>query len=109
MARAIRISGLDNVATLLDNGAAGEDVVVLGDKPGVRHLLLEPIAEGHKVALLPIPKGGPVVKFGTVIGTARKPIEPGAWIHLHNCASGYDERSQTLDAQSGAPTDTVYK
>ena len=109
MARAIRISGADNVATLLDACAAGQEIIVQGDAPVTGLLAIEPIAEGHKVALMAIPNGGPVIKFGTVIGSARRRIEPGGWVHLHNCASGYDARSQTLNTESGAPTDTVYR
>jgi altronate dehydratase small subunit len=109
MAKAIRISGGDNVATLLDACASGEEVIVQGDARVFRLAAVETIAEGHKVALVGIPGGGPVIKFGTVIGTARRPITPGSWVHLHNLASGYDERSQTLDTHSGAATDTVYR
>ncbi len=109
MAQAIRISGGDNVATLLDACAAGEEVIIQGDARVIRVAAVEPIAEGHKVALTTIPQGAAVIKFGTVIGTARKRIATGSWVHLHNLASGYDERSQTLDTGSGAPTDTVYR
>lgn len=109
MAKAIRISAGDNVATLLDACAAGEEVIVRGDARVLRLAAVEAIAEGHKVALVTIPDGGPVIKFGTVIGTARRPMAPGSWVHLHNLASGYDERSQTLDTHSGAATDTVYR
>jgi hypothetical protein len=109
MARAIRISGGDNVATLLDACAAGEEVVVQGDARVIRLAASEPIAEGHKVALIAIPRGEVVIKFGTVIGTAMQRIAPGSWVHLQNLASGYDQRSQTLNTESGAPTDTVYR
>jgi len=109
MARAIRISGGDNVATLLDACAAGQEIIIQGEVPAIRLAAIEPIPEGHKVALIAIPDGEPVIKFGTVIGKARQRISRGGWVHLHNCASGYDERSQTLDTESGAPTDTVYR
>jgi hypothetical protein len=109
MARAIRISGGDNVATLLDACAAGEEVIVQGDAQVIRLAAGEPIAEGHKVALVRIPRGEAVIKFGTVIGTASRRIAPGGWVHLQNLASGYDQRSQTLSTESGAPTDTVYR
>lgn len=109
MARAIRISGGDNVATLLDACSAGQEIIVLGNAPLIRLAAIEPIAEGHKVALIEILNGGPVIKFETMIGKARQRIAPGSWVHLHNLASRYDERSQTLDTDSGAPTDTVYR
>jgi hypothetical protein len=109
MARAIRIIAADNVATLLDDCSAGQEIVVKGDTEGVRLCALEHIGEGHKVALCPIPEGESVVKFGTPIGHATRPIAAGAWVHLHNLASNYDTRSQSLDVESGAPTDTIYR
>jgi hypothetical protein len=109
MARAIQIITSDNVATLFDDCLAGEEIAVTGSVSGTRLRALEHVAEGHKVALRPIPEGAGVIKFGTHIGRATRPIAAGAWVHLHNLASSYDTRSQSLDVQSGAPTDTVYR
>ena len=39
---------------------------------------------GHKIALVPLAKGAPVVKFGAVIGFATADIIPGDHVHLHN-------------------------
>jgi altronate hydrolase/altronate dehydratase small subunit len=58
------------------------------------------------VALKDIDAGDPVVKFGIPIGHATRPIQKGEWVHLHNCASNFDEKSQTLDLQTGAPTES---
>jgi len=38
-----------------------------------------------------------------VIGIATRRIEPGEWVHLHNCRSQLDERSGSFDVQTGAP------
>jgi altronate hydrolase len=43
---------------------------------------------GHKVALVAIPQGGPVRKFGQLIGFATTDIQPGDWVHSHNLAVG---------------------
>jgi len=67
------------------------------------------IPKGHKIAVKPIEAGEPVVKYGVSIGIATKPIAPGEWVHLHNCRSAFDERSSTLDPETGAPTDTPYE
>lgn len=96
----------DNVATMLDDGAAF--VEVLGVNPR-RLILADQIALGHKVALRDIQAGEPVVKFGVAIGRASRDIRTGQWVHLHNCSSNFDERSQTLDVHSGATTDTRYE
>jgi hypothetical protein len=109
MARAVQIAAADNVATVLDDCPAGQDISVAGIGLGEHVRAVEHVAEGHKVALRAIPEGGSVIKFGTSIGRALAPIAAGAWIHLHNLASNYDTRSQSLDVQSGAPTDTVYR
>lgn len=68
----------------------------------------EAIAQGHKVALRPISEGEAVVKCGVSIGFATAPIAAGSWVHTHNCRSGLDDRSHTLDPLSGAPTDIQY-
>lgn len=106
MPRCFRVNARDNVATMLDDGAGIVDV--LGENPH-RIERAERIALGHKVALQEIRAGEPVVKFGVVIGRATRDIRAGQWVHLHNCASSFDERSQTLDPHSGATTDTKYE
>ena len=102
--RCFQIHPQDNVATMLEAGSGA--VKVLGAEPqDIR--LLEQIALGHKVALRDIAPGDAVIKFGVRIGHASQPIKRGAWVHLHNLASGLDERSGTLDLHSGVPTDTA--
>ena len=106
MPQCFRVNAQDNVATMLDDGAGVVDV--LGQNPQ-RIELVEKIALGHKVALRDIRAGDPIVKFGVAIGHATRDIRAGQWVHLHNCASSFDERSQTLDLHSGATTDTKYE
>lgn len=107
MRRAFVINSSDNVATALDNIRPGEAVLLLG---AADHscAAVENINAEHKLALVEIPAGAEVIKFGMLIGRATKDIAPGEWVHLHNCASNYDVRSGTLDNQSGAPTDIEY-
>ena len=42
------------------------------------------IGKGHKMAVLPIREGEPIVKFGQIIGFAKGHIVPGDWVHEHN-------------------------
>lgn len=42
------------------------------------------VPRGHKVAVVDIPAGAPVVKYGHVIGRARTDIEAGEHVHTHN-------------------------
>jgi altronate hydrolase len=50
--------------------------------------LSEPVKLGHKVAVRPIDRGEPIVKFGQWIGFATGPIAAGRWIHSHNLEAG---------------------
>jgi hypothetical protein len=107
MPSAICVNALDNVATLLEDAPPGV-VQVVGAGALQSVALSAEVAAGHKVALRTIRDGEPVVKYAVPIGLATTTIQTGEWVHLHNCKSLCDERSSTLDAQTGAPTDTRY-
>ena len=109
LSRCFQVHPADNVATMLDDAGREEAVEVLGDASARRIELAEHIKLGHKVALDAIAEGEPVMKFGVPIGQATRHIMPGEWVHLHNCRSYLDERSSTLDLESGATTDTKYE
>ena len=96
----------DNVATLLGDAAA-ETVLVPWNDPDAL-IAVEPIKIGHKTAIRNIGEGDPIIKYGVRIGRATQPICVGDWVHLHNCASDYDERSGTLDGETGASGDMNY-
>ncbi|HBC26826.1 MAG TPA: hydrolase [Ruminococcaceae bacterium] len=98
----------DNVATALEDLTAGE-AAVHGSPSKKTAVVSQDVPAGHKVALRDIAAGEPVVKYGVVIGQATKDIERGQWVHLHNMKSRYDLRSSSLDAVTGAPTDTCYE
>jgi hypothetical protein len=107
MPSAFRVQSTDNVATLLDDAIAGEPIRVVGSDVVV--VATQPISAAHKVALLGIPRGAAVIKFGIEIGIATEDIRAGDWVHLHNIRSGFDQRSATLDVRTGAVTDTRYE
>jgi altronate hydrolase len=50
------------------------------------------IGLGHKLALRPIRKGEPILKYGQVIGFASRDIPPGEHVHVHNVAADAFER-----------------
>jgi hypothetical protein len=108
-ARCFQIHPDDNVATLLDDVEAGTPVCVLNTAADRSLNAGERMQLAHKIALRDIPSGEQVIKFGVPIGHATRHIPAGAWIHLHNCTSLYDARSQTLDVHTGAATDTRYE
>jgi len=108
MPRAFQIHASDSVAVLLDDAEPGP-VSLLGS-PAVSIIQAnQAIRLGHKVAVRTHQSGEAVTKFGVRIGRATAPIAAGDWIHLHNCASDLDERSNTLEVTTGSPTDTVYE
>jgi hypothetical protein len=105
--RCLRLHADDNVAVTLEDVATGA-VIRVGDCELKPVVAIELITRGHKIALRSIQDGEGVLKYGVAIGFASQPIAEGAWVHTHNCRSGLDERSHTLDRQTGAPTDTQY-
>jgi hypothetical protein len=108
MKNALQVRDEDNVATLLEDAAA-ETVEIIGLAQHQRVELRAAIALGHKVALRGIAAGSPIVKYGVEIGEATQAIEAGDWVHLHNCRSRLDERSNSFDVQTGVATDTAYE
>jgi len=77
---ALVISPRDNVAVALAPLKLGETVVGLG-----RDLVARAdIPKNHKVAIVPIPTGQPVIKYGEPIGLAKADIAAGDWVHTHN-------------------------
>jgi hypothetical protein len=107
MTRVFQVNAADNVATALDDLVPGA-VELLGVTSGTQVQATETISLGHKLALRAINEGDAVVKFGVPIGIASCRIEPGSWVHLHNCHSQVDERSSHLDVHTGAALDTTY-
>jgi altronate dehydratase small subunit len=106
--RAFQIHPADSVAVLLDDAQPG--LVSLLGLPAASTLPAnQAIRLGHKIAVRAHDAGEAVVKYGVRIGHATASIAVGDWIHLHNCASDLDERSNTLEVSTGAPTDTVYE
>lgn len=109
VAAAFQIRSEDNVATLLGDVDAGERIEVRGETHLPEIIAREPIREGHKIALVHIKPEDQIMKYGTSIGAATETVEPGGWVHLHNCRSNYDLRSSTLDVNTGASTDVRYE
>ena len=109
MTSCFRITDQDNVAVLLDDLGEPGPLRVLGAGGVASISSLEKIPLGHKMAVTNIADGEAVIKFGVPIGRASRQILAGQWVHLHNCMSSFDERSQTLDVHNGAATDTKYE
>jgi hypothetical protein len=105
---AFQINASDNVATLLVPAQPGT-VTVLGSAEEKQIVARAPIEHGHKIAVVAIAAGESIVKFGVVIGMATCAIREGDWVHLHNCGSRLDDRSNAFDVHTGVPDDVRYE
>ena len=85
----IQIHPNDNVAVALEDLKKGSPVTVNGKA----FTVLEDIGRGHKMALIDIPAGSPVRKYGNEIGIAKVDISTGAWVHTHNVKTGLSENA----------------
>ena len=80
----LRVAPGDQVATAMRDLPAGLDLTV----DGIALTLKNDIPKGHKLAVLPVRAGEPVLKFGFAIGKATQDIDAGEHVHAHNLATG---------------------
>ena len=52
----------------------------------------DPIPIYHKIAVVPVEKGGYIYKYGEKIGVATQDVLPGQHVHVHNLVSEAHER-----------------
>jgi len=104
---AIHLHPTDNVAIARVQLGAGTELRVAGQRLEVK----EAISAGHKIALVAIPQGAVVLRYGQVIGRARQPIERGRHVHTHNLAFEelhfdyeYPSGETPLPARRASPT-----
>ncbi len=89
MPKAIQINKSDNVAVALSPLTAGMSLP-LGD---TEVILKDDIPQGHKFAVRPIRAGESVIKYGYPIGTAKRAIGIGEWVHMSNLATALSEEA----------------
>lgn len=77
----ILINPHDNVATAIQEIKAGTPIVGVPEKEPIA---AENIPAAHKIALVEIPAGQPILKYGEPIGLAKNTIQPGQLVHTHN-------------------------
>jgi altronate dehydratase small subunit len=85
--RAIVMKSSDNVCTVVENIEAGSVIDVQDNGEKISITVSERIPFGHKFALRAIQQGGPIIKYGEVIGVATREITPGQHVHVHNLES----------------------
>ena len=85
MAQVIIINPRDNVAVALRDLKKGETLLL---PDGMELSILSEIPYSHKVALMDIPQGADVIKYGECIGETKVIVLKGDWIHTHNLDIG---------------------
>ncbi len=83
MNKVIIANSKDNVGTLTIDLAEGESVLINENNIESKHS----IPAFHKMALVNIEKGQPIIKYGEVIGLATTQIFEGEYVHVHNIES----------------------
>jgi (2R)-sulfolactate sulfo-lyase subunit alpha len=77
----------DSVGVVVVEGvAAGQELAgwVMDQDKTVASRALADIPIGHKIALVDIPEGATVIKYGHDIGRTVAPIRAGEHAHVHN-------------------------
>ena len=74
--RCFQLNPRDTVAIVVNEGG-----LPAGTKFDSGLVLVDDIPEAHKVALVDIEPGAPIVRYGSIIGYATEPIATGGWVH----------------------------
>ena len=83
----IVIDPKDNVATAIADLHAGDKL-----QEGTRTVVLAgEIHFGHKFALVDVPEGEYIIKYGAPIGRATATVRRGDHVHIHNVQDIVDE------------------
>ncbi|MCC6790888.1 MAG: altronate dehydratase, partial [Thermomicrobiales bacterium] len=90
---AVRLSAGDHVAIAKQSLLPGT-ILIMEDGSELRVAQMVPV--GHKVAIVPVADGDPVVRYGQQIGFATQEIKPGQHVHTQNL-NIKDMGSLTLD------------
>lgn len=98
----LRLDSADDVAISLRDIDAGAHVVLDGAPIPV----LDPIPRGHKVALRPLARLTPIVKYGQIIGHAAADIAAGEHVHLHNVTVLPVQRTEARPTRNPSPDDS---
>lgn len=72
----VKVHPEDTVAIIVNEGG-----LAAGTQFDSGLTLIEDVPEAHKVALVDIQAGAPIVRYGSVIGYARDAIARGSWVH----------------------------
>lgn len=80
------IDDRDNVANAIEDISAGEEISI-GDEGDRTIVANDDVPYGHKIALMDLEVGDPVLKYGEEIGAVSERIQVGDHVHVHNVES----------------------
>ena len=72
----VQVDPRDTVAIIVNEGG-----LRAGTKFDSGMTLIDDVPEAHKVALVDIAAGAPILRYGSVIGYAERDIAKGSWVH----------------------------
>ncbi|QBK06032.1 galactarate dehydratase [Hylemonella gracilis] len=75
----IRMQATDNVAIVANEGGLPAGTALGAEYPGLT--LRDKVPQAHKVALVDIPVGTAILRYGVPIGYAKADIPAGSWVH----------------------------
>lgn len=86
---ALKVSDIDNVATIFANDVKDGDEIEIRDKKGNSEIVktIGDVPYGHKIAVEDIPEKVSIKKYGEEIGIATSFIKKGEYVHVHNLDS----------------------
>ena len=96
---AVRLHDGDNIVIALQDFAAGARI------PSCDSPAQNPIPRGHKAAAQAIKAGAYVLKYGQIIGVARRDIQSGEHVHTHNLGMTDVARDYDFGAQAKPPAE----
>jgi len=82
--RALVGNSKDNVAVVVEDVVAGEQVKVEGKQKDLKLDAIESVPFGFKIALDNLPEGSDIIRYGEIIGRAIVDIKKGSQVHVHN-------------------------
>ncbi len=77
----LRMHAQDNVAIVANDGGLPAGTVLPLGAPGAGVVLQGKVPQGHKLALVNIAAGQPVLRYNVPIGYALQAIAAGSWVH----------------------------
>jgi galactarate dehydratase len=104
----VRMHATDNVAIVGNESGLPAGTVL--PEPAAGLALRERVPQAHKVALVDIPTGGAVTRYGVTIGHALRDLPAGSWVHervlrmppargLDGLPMGFDATTRPLQAE----------